>query len=260
MKYIDTHAHYLSYKFNYDRDKRISNLLDSDLKYIIECGTNTHFNEDVLRIVHQYDGMYGTIGYFPVDTVELEKHPKLLNKLTEQLKDDKIVGLGEIGLDNHHPGNREVQKKWFKAQLDLARNMNMPVCIHSREAEEETLEILENFGKTHGVFHCYSYGPETMKKLVDLGFYFGVGGTSTYEANIGLRKAIEEMPMDRIVLETDAPYLTPEPVRQQRNDSGFIKIVIDEISKLKGIDFDEVIRITHENAMKLYPKLGKANS
>lgn len=258
MEYIDTHAHYLSYKFNYDRDKKIRRLLESDLKYIIECGTNTHFNEDVLKLIYKYKNMYGTIGYFPVDAAELERHPELLDKLAEQLKDPKIVGLGEIGLDNHHPGNKEVQKKWFKAQLDLARSMNIPICIHSREAEQETLEILEKFGKTHGVIHCYSYGPETMKKLVDLGFYFGVGGTSTYKANKDLRKAIEEMPMDRIVLETDAPYLSPEPVRQQRNDSGFIKIVVDELSKLKNMDFDEIIKITNKNATKLYPKLGKA--
>lgn len=257
QKYIDTHAHYLSYRFNNDREELLKNLLEGKLEYIVECGTNTNVNKSVVDFCHKHDRVYGTIGYFPCDVSELEHNPMRLQLLAKQLEDEKIIGMGEIGLDNHHPGDKEMQASWFCMQLSLARDMNVPICIHSREAEKETMNILEKFGKTHGVFHCYSYGSETMKKLVSLGFYFGVGGTSTYMSNIELRKAIEDMPIDRIVLETDAPYLSPAPVKRQRNDSGYIEYVIDNISKLKGVSCEKVVEITNQNAFELYPKLGK---
>ena len=137
----------------------------------------------------------------------------------------------------------------------MAKSLNLPVCIHSRDAEEDTLSILKNNGKMSGVIHCYSYGVKTMKELVKLGYYFGVGGTCTYLNNKDLREAIRQMPLDRIVLETDCPYLTPQPVRGQRNDSSYIKYVIEEIAKLKNTNIENVVNQTNNNVKTVYKKI-----
>lgn len=254
MKYTDSHSHYLHKFFNKDRDKLIKELFNGDVEFIIECGTDTLSNKKVIDFIRKYDNIYGVIGYFPTSTAQLE-NTETYNQFVEQLKNEKIIGIGEIGLDYYHKGNPAQQKKWFIEQLKLAKKMNLPVCIHSREAEKDTLDILKNNGQMLGVIHCYSYGVKTMKELVKLGYYFGIGGTCTYENNKELREAIKEMPLDRIVLETDCPFLTPRAVKKERNDSGKIKYVIEEIAKLKGISCEDVINATNENIKKVYPKL-----
>lgn len=254
MSFTDTHTHYIHKQYNKDRDELISRLLNGGVDNIIECGTNTWSNKKVLELVHKFDNMYATIGYFPTDTDELEEDETLLLKLEKQIlkNKDKVVGIGEIGLDYYHQANPSVQRKWFLKQLRLAQKLNLPVCIHSREAEFDTLKILEKIKIEKGVIHCYSYGVETMEKLVELGFYFGIGGTCTYRNNIELRKAIKEMSLDRIVLETDCPFLPPLCYGRQRNDSLKIEGVITEIAKIKRIPEKEIIEASKENVKKLY--------
>ena len=138
MKYIDSHAHYLSGRFAKDRDILLNNLLKNDLEYIIECGTNTKSNQQVIELCKKYKNIYGVIGYFPMDVQELE-NAQVREKFIEQLKNDKVLAIGEIGLDYYHKGDKELQKKWFKEQLKIAKSLNLPVCIHSRDAEEDTL-------------------------------------------------------------------------------------------------------------------------
>lgn len=259
MKYIDSHAHYLARQFSKDRDLLLKNLFNNDLEIIIECGTNPKGNAAVVDMCEKYDKIFGVIGFFPTNAIDLSI-PQNKQTLIEQLKHPKIVGLGEIGLDYYHDREgAKTQQKYFVEQLQIAKEMNLPVCIHSREAEDDTVAILRNFGKNHGVIHCYAYGPKTMNKLLELGYYFGVGGTSTYLQNVLLRDAIREMPMERIVLETDAPYLAPSkvPLKMRRNDSFNIKYVIENLADLKGISTDEVIKITNENVLRLYPKINK---
>lgn len=254
MKYIDSHCHYLSGRFNKDRYGIIEKLLNSDLEYLIECGTNTKSNIEVLKLCEKYSNIFGVIGYFPLDVQELEDS-KIFNNFLTLLKHNKVLGLGEIGLDYHHKGDISLQKKWFVEQLKIAKRFNLPVCIHSREAEKDTLAILKNNGKYKGVIHCYSYGVKTMKELLKLGYYFGIGGTCTYNQNRELRAAIQAMPLDRIVLETDAPYLSPIQVKRSRNDSFNIKYVIFEISQIKGISEKEIIVQTNRNIKDLYSKI-----
>lgn len=258
MQYIDTHSHYIHRLFNGDRDKLIKMLLNTDLEYIVECGTDVNSNKRVIDFINKYKNAYGVIGFFPTNTDQLENKNNL-ELFIEQLKHDKIVGIGEIGLDYYHKNNPPQQKKWFIEQLKLAKKVGLPVCIHSRNAEKDTLDILKNNGKMNGVIHCYAYGVKTMQELVKLGYYFGVGGTCTYKNNVELREAIRKMPLERIVLETDCPFLTPEAVRRERNDSGKIKYVIEEIAKLKGISIEDVIRVTNENVRKLYTKMFAKN-
>lgn len=254
MQYIDTHSHYIHRLFNGDRDALIKSLLETDLEYIVECGTDTNSNKRVIDLTNKYDNVYGVIGFFPTSTEQLEDK-NVFDAFVKQLSHDKIIGIGEIGLDYYHKNNPPQQKKWFIEQLKLAKKIGLPVCIHSRDAEKDTIDILKNNGQMNGVIHCYAYGVKTMQELVKFGYYFGIGGTCTYKNNVELRDAIRKMPLERIVLETDCPFLTPDAVRRQRNDSGKIKYVIEEIAKLKGVSVDEVIRITNENVRKLYPKM-----
>lgn len=261
LKYIDSHAHYTSGRFNSDREIVLKSLFNEDLQAIIECGTNTQYIAKVLSLSDKFPNLYTVIGYFPTDTKELENDNSLLDKLAALTNNAKVLGIGEIGLDYHHEHNVvdiQRQKKWFIEQLKLAKKLQLPICIHSREAEKDTVEILKNNGKYHGVIHCYSYGVKTMFELQKLGYYFGVGGTSTYKNNVDVRNAIKQMPLNRILLETDSPYLTPEPYRRQRNDSSKIKYVISELSKLKGVSEEKIITQTNENCMRLYTRLKEA--
>lgn len=254
MSFTDTHTHYLHRQYNKDRDELIARLLNTGVDNIIECGTNTWSNEEALKLAKKFDNMYVTIGYFPVDTKELEEDNSLIEKLEKQIIDnrDKVVGIGEIGLDYYHRGDPMIQKKWFIQQLKLAKKLRLPICIHSREAEDDTLRILSRLGKYKGAIHCFAYGSEAMEELAELGYYFGIGGTCTYRNNVDLRNAIKAMPLDRIVLETDCPFLTPLCYGRQRNDSSRIDGVIAEIAKLKKITEKEVIDASKENVKKLY--------
>lgn len=263
-KFIDTHAHYNVRQYNEDRDKLLEKL-QQNLKIIINCGTNTKSNKETIDLCKQYNYFYGTIGYFPCDTLELEKDPSKINVLKNQCKNNKIVGIGEIGLDYHWnsvgygkdtiKGSKaiEIQKKWFIEQIKLANELKLPICVHSRDAEKDTLEILKKHNPKYGcAIHCYAYGLDSAKEYAKMGYYFGVGGTSTYKNNTELKEVLKYIPLEQILLETDAPYLTPEPNRRKRNDSEQIKFIIDNLSEIKGISTDKIICITNENVQKLY--------
>ena len=175
--------------------------------------------------------------------------------LLENSKHPKILAIGEIGLDyNWEEPARDVQKKWFVRQLNLAREANLPIIVHSRDAAEDTLNILkqEHAEEIGGVIHCYSYSPEMAKEYLNMGFYFGIGGVITFKNAKKLRKVVEMLPMDRIVQETDCPYLAPEPNRGKRNDSGNIRYVAAKIAEIKDLTPEEVIEITKVNGEKLY--------
>lgn len=255
MKYIDSHAHYLSKRFDKDRNDLLIQLFEQNTEKIIECGTNSFYNKKTIQLAEKYNNIYAVIGFFPMDVTELE-NPNTWNNFKKQLQHKKVLAIGEIGLDYHHKRvSPELQKKWFKKQLELAKELDLPVCIHSREAEEDTVKILKEFGSYKGVIHCYAYGIKTMKTLSELGYSFGIGGTSTYLNNKDLREAIQEMPLERIVLETDCPYLSPAIVKNKRNDSSNIKYVIEELSKLKHTTEEEIIKQTNKNIFNIYTKM-----
>lgn len=267
MKFIDSHVHYDAKQYD-DRNTLIPEVL-KETKYIINCATNTKSINTTISLCKQYNEIYGVIGYFPCDVLELEKNPDKYDNLYQKAKYNKIVAIGEIGLDYHwesvgYGKNKiigkeaiELQKKWFIKQIELANKLKLPICVHSRDAEQDTLEILQKHKPLYGcVIHCYSYGLESAKAYQELGFYFGIGGTSTYKSNKELREVIKNVPMSQIVLETDGPYLTPEPNRRKRNDSRQIKYVIENISKVKNIDYEEIVSITNNNIKNIY-KIGE---
>lgn len=266
-KWCDSHAHYDTRQFKNNLNKTLNDI-NKEVNLIINCATKTNNIKSTCKLTSTYDFIYGVLGYFPCDVLELENNPNLLDELAKKCLAEKILAIGEIGLDYHWNsvgyGNDKIigkkaidlQKKWFIKQIDLANELNLPVCIHSRDAEEDTLSILkEHTPKNNIVIHCYSYGIDSAKEYIKMGTYFGVGGTCTYKKNEDLREAIKIIPIEQIILETDAPYLTPEPNRRQVNDSRQITHVIDELALLKNISRDDVIKITNSNLLKAYTKL-----
>lgn len=262
LKWIDTHAHYDHGKFKGRKDKVLEEI-KKDVEYIIDLGVNVKSNNSTIKIIERYGFIYGMVGFFPTDVMELED-PNVKANFINSLNHPKIVGIGEIGLDYNWDkvnckdreiaGNeaRDLQKKWLIYQMDLAESLDLPVSIHSRDAEEDTRLIFNRYDSIKGVVHCFSYGRKSAEFYLNKGLYLGIGGTSTYKGNDELREVIKMAPLDRLLLETDAPYLSPEPVRRTINTSSNIIYVIKNIANLKGISEEEVIRQTNENAKKLF--------
>ena len=265
QKWIDTHAHYNHGRFK-GKGKVFMDKAFESTEFIINVGTNMKSNQETLQMVSTYDNVYGILGFFPVDVWELEPgaHNNAeanWNAFKKQLANDKIVAIGEIGLDynwdkvgNYAVGEeaRLLQQKWFINQIDLAKEIGKPICVHSRDAEKDTRAIFKRYNHIDGVIHCYSYDAAMARFVIGKGLYLGIGGTSTYKASGDIRDAIKMCPIDRLVLETDAPYLSPEPVRRETNHSGHITYVIDNICKIKGLSRKQVIEQTNANAKKLF--------
>lgn len=250
---FDTHAHYEDDRFDEDRDELLMSMKENGIGRIVEVGAGISSTKGAIEIAGKYDFVYASVGVHPSETAELcDKDIEWLKSLTSN---EKVVAVGEIGLDYYYDEpERDIQKKWFEAQLELAREVKLPVIIHSRDAAEDTLRIMkahhaEDIG---GVIHCFSYSMEIAKIYTDMGFYLGIGGALTFNNSKKLVKVVENIPLERLVLETDAPYLTPVPNRGKRNSSLNLKYVVEKIAGLKGISEEEVIRVTEENAEKLY--------
>lgn len=250
---IDTHAHYDDESFDIDRDDLLTGMKGRGVERIVTVGADIATSKAAIELTKKYPFVYGAIGVHPSDVTELDEEK--IAWLLEMSREDKIVAIGEIGLDYHYDEPLpEIQKKWFIRQLALAREVGLPVIIHSRDAAEDTLQImLKNHAEElGGVVHCFSYSLEMAKEYVKMGFYIGLGGVCTFKNAKKVKKVAAEIPLTKIVLETDCPYLAPEPNRGKRNDSTNLIYVAREIAALRGISEEEVIRQTRENACRLY--------
>lgn len=250
---FETHAHYDADWFDEDRDALLQSMPERGIGYIVNVTSNLDSLQKTVELTQKYDFVYGSAGIHPTDSLELTEDN--FYRIEEAAKNPKIVAIGEIGLDYYwkKPDN-ETQKKWFIRQLDLARKLQKPVIIHSRDAAQDTMNIMkENHAEDlGGVIHCFSGSLQIAQEYVKMGFYIGVGGVVTFKNGKKLKEVVEGIPMEAIVLETDSPYLTPVPYRGKRNCSLYIPLVAEEIAKIKGITAEEVIKITYENARKLY--------
>lgn len=247
---IDSHAHYDDEAFEEDRDNLLQSMQSNGIEKIINVGANIKGSRASIALSEQYPFIYSAVGVHPSDTEELNEEK--MAWLKEVSKKEKVVAIGEIGLDYYWPEpDREIQKKWFIRQMELAQEVNLPVIIHSRDAAQDTIEILKQF-PANGVIHCYSYTKESAKEFLKMGYYFGIGGVLTFKNAKKLKEAVMEIPMDRILLETDSPYLAPEPNRGKRNSSLNIPYVVKKLAQLKGITEEEVINITTENTKRLF--------
>lgn len=250
---IDTHAHYDDKQFDIDRDELLKELFAQKLELIVNVGCSIDSIKQTLELVKRYPNMYGTVGVHPSDTAELTE--ETLAWIKEVSQTDKIVAIGEIGLDYYwDEPDVSIQKTWFDRQMQLAKEVNLPVSIHSRDAAKDTLDMMNSAGAKEigGVIHCFSYGKEMAKEFLNMGFYLGIGGVVTFKNGKKLKEVVEYSPMDRLVLETDCPYLSPEPNRGKRNQSLNLEYVAREIASIKQMEYEEVLRITNENAKRLY--------
>lgn len=252
---FDTHCHYGDASFQQDRKELMSALRDQGIGYVVEVGADMPSSRFALELAKEEDFVFAALGVHPSEVGDLTE--KDMDWIRDHAKEDKVVAIGEIGLDYHTTKTEPAQqKKWFCRQIQLAKEVELPVIIHSREAAADTMEIMreEKAYDCGGVIHCYSYSPEMAREYVEMGFYIGVGGVVTFKNAKKLKRTVEEIPLEQIVLETDCPYLAPEPHRGSRNDSGKLVYVVEAIAALKGITPEEVIHTTTENAKKLYRK------
>ncbi len=250
---FDTHTHYDDEAFEEDRDALISSLSAKNVGLVVNVGASLSSCRETLRMAEKYPFVYGAIGVHPSETAELNEDN--FSQLSEMVKHEKCVAVGEIGLDYYWPEpDRETQKFWFKRQLGLARELNLPVVIHSRDAANDTITIMKDMHAEEigGVIHCFSYTRETAEIFLKMGFYIGIGGVVTFKNARKIKEAVEEIPLERIVLETDCPYLAPVPFRGKRNSSLNIPYVIEEIARIKQVSPNEIEEITWENAHRLY--------
>ena len=250
---FDTHAHYNDEVFDEDRESLLARLPEEGIARVVNVGADPESSRKTMELAEKYDFIYGTVGVHPSETEELTEDE--LNELKALCSHPKCVAVGEIGLDYYwKEPDPDIQKKWFVRQLDMARELSLPMVIHSRDAAKDTVDIMtaEHAGDIGGVVHCYSYSKETAQIFLDMGFYIGIGGVLTFRNGKKLKEAAEYIPMDRIVLETDCPYLAPEPNRGKRNDSLNIPYVTAELARIKGISEEEVRRAAWENSHRLY--------
>ena len=252
MKAIfDTHVHYDDDAFEEDRDEVIRGLLERGVAKAVDVGASIASSKKALELAHQYEHIYCALGVHPEEARDLDEEG--MQWLQEHLLDDKCVALGEIGLDYHWKDvPPEIQKDVFIRQLQLAKEKDLPVIVHSREAARDTADILKQYHNGCGVIHCFSYAKEMAMEFLDMGYYIGIGGVLTYKNAKKLVEAAQAIPMERIVLETDGPYLSPEPLRGKRNASPNIAYVITRLAQIKEITEEEVREYAWENAHKLY--------
>lgn len=250
---IDTHAHYDDNAFDKDRDELLSQLPSEGVEMVVNIGASIQTSKHTLELMEKYPYVYGALGVHPSEAGELNE--TLMEWLRKAAKQPKVVAVGEIGLDYYwdEPA-RDVQKRWFVRQIDLAGEIGLPVVIHSRDAAKDTLDIMKGHraGELGGVIHCFSYGVELAREYLNMGFYLGIGGVVTFKNARKLKEVVEYMPMERMVLETDCPYLSPEPFRGKRNSSLNLPYVVKAVSEIKGIPQEEVISITRDNARNMY--------
>lgn len=250
---FDTHAHYDDEAFDEDRDALLAELPENGIARVVNVGASLASCGRTIELMNRYDYIYGAIGVHPSETAEL--NDEAFEWLRQQCQLEKCVAVGEIGLDYYwDEPDRELQKEWFRRQLNLARELAKPVIIHSRDAAKDTVDLMteEHAEEIDGVIHCYSYTKETAEVFLKMGFYFGIGGVLTFKNAKKLKEAVAYIPLDRIVLETDCPYLAPEPNRGKRNSSLNIPYVVKALAEIKGVEEEAVRKAAWENAHKLY--------
>jgi len=250
---VDSHAHLEMPEFKKDLEEVIQRAKDSGVQYIFTVGTEKADWNQTLDISHRYPSLYAILGIHPHHAKKMD--PETYPLLRDLCKDEKVKAVGEIGLDffrNLSP--KEVQLRRFREQIGLAKELGLPIVVHDREAHQETLEILKSEGAKEcgGIIHCFSGDYEMARACIDMGFYISIPGSITFKNAGGLREVVEKIPLDVILVETDAPFLTPEPFRGKRNEPAFVRYTAKKIAEVKKIAFDRVAEATGENALKVF--------
>ncbi|MBQ3055271.1 MAG: TatD family hydrolase [Oscillospiraceae bacterium] len=250
--FFDTHAHLDDKQFDLDREELIASFPEVGVTRVLNAACDLASSREIVNLTRKYRGIFGSVGVHPNAAEELKGDAEL-DLLRTLSKEKKICAIGEIGLDYYWDDvPREVQKTAFRMQLDLARELSLPVIIHDRDAHEDCLNILRDYTDLSVVFHCYSGSLEFAKILIDLGFYLSFTGVITFKNAKAAPSVVEWAPHDRIMIETDCPYLAPIPYRGKRNHSGYVPLVAQKIAELWGTSVEEVARITTENGLRFF--------
>ena len=250
---FETHAHYDDEKFDEDRAELLSSMQESGIGRIINVSANLESLENTRKLMEAYPFIYGAFGLHPDEVGDLNED--VMARMRELCRMEKAVAVGEIGLDYYwDKENHEKQEYWFRRQIALAREEKLPMIIHSREAAADTLRVMkeEKSEEIGGVIHCFSYSAEMAEEYLKMGFYLGIGGVVTFKNAKKIKEVVQMAPMERILLETDSPYLAPVPYRGKRNSSLYLPYVVREIAEIKGISEEEIIEMTEKNAVRLF--------
>lgn len=249
---FDTHAHYDSRAFEPDRDELLRSLPEAGVGLVLCPGSDLKSSAHAIALAEQYSFLYAAAGVHPQEAAT--QLPKFLDQLAPMLDHPKVKAVGEIGLDYFYDDNipHPVQQAVFRGQMELAEAKGLPVIVHDRDAHRDSFAIIKDYPKVKGVFHCYSGGIEDAKSLVHLGYMLSFTGTITFKNARKAPEVIRWLPMEHIMIETDAPYMTPVPFRGRRNDSRYVYRIAETIAELKGLPLEDVIRITTENGKRFF--------
>ncbi|MBO5237363.1 MAG: TatD family hydrolase [Lachnospiraceae bacterium] len=250
---FDTHAHYDDEAFDEDREALLNRMQAGGIGRIVNIGANMRTSEMTVELTKRYDFIYGAVGVHPNDVGEMKEED--LQRLCQWAGLERIVAIGEIGLDYHYDEpERAIQFQWFEAQMELARQVQLPIVVHSRDAAKDTIDLMKacHAEEIGGVVHCYSYTKELAREFLNMDYYFGVGGVLTFPNAKKLKEAVAYIPLEKIVLETDCPYLAPVPNRGKRNSSLNLPYVAEVLAEIKGLPVEEIEAVTFENGKRLY--------
>jgi len=249
--YFDTHAHYCDKRFDEDRDELLESLPGAGVSLVLNSGSSLRSSRFSLELSDKYSFIYASVGVHPHDSKSMTDSTAA--ELEELLTHPKAVAVGEIGLDYHYDFSpRDVQRRRFCEQLELARRLNKPVIIHEREALQDTLDTVREYRDLTGVFHCFSGSWETAKIILDMGWYLSFTGVITFKNARRALEVLTKMPADKIMLETDCPYLAPDPNRGKRNSSLYLPYIAEKVAEVRGMNVDDVAALTTENGKRFF--------
>lgn len=250
---FDTHVHLNAEQYNEDLEEVLSRAKEAGVGRMVVVGFDRPTIERAMELVERYDFLYASVGWHPVDAIDMKEED--LAWIEELSSHPKVVALGEMGLDYHWDKSpKDVQKEVFRKQIHLAKKVKLPIIIHNREATQDIVDILREEGaeEVGGIMHCFSGSPEIAQECVDMNFYISLGGPVTFKNAKKPKEVAQEIPLEKLLIETDCPYLAPHPNRGKRNEPAYVKLVAEQIAELKGISLEEVEKITTENANKLF--------
>lgn len=249
---FDSHAHLDDERFDEDREQVIEACITNGVSTILNASADIKSSYESVKLAEKYDFIYAAVGVHPHSAEEM--NDKFLEEIVSLAKNNKVVAIGEIGLDYYYDNSpRDIQKIWFIKQIEAAKKLNLPIIVHDRDAHEDTLKIIKEAAKCcTGVLHCYSGSVEMAKELINLDFYISFTGAITFKNAKKSIEVIKYIPEDRLLIETDCPYLTPEPFRGKRNFPGHVKYVAQKIAEIRKLPFEHVAKVTSENAKRLF--------